>query len=85
MFKLKTQTLLVVAPHPDDEIIGCGGLINKIKENGGRVYVLYLTVGETRDFSKRGYSGLEERRKELEEVSKFLKFDGFDLAFEGND
>ena len=85
MFKLKTQTLLVVAPHPDDEVIGCGGLINKITENGGRVYVLYLTVGETRDFSKRGYSGLEERRKELEEVSKFLKFDGFDLAFEGND
>ena len=23
--------------HPDDEILGCCGLINKVKENGGKV------------------------------------------------
>ena len=81
----KKQKLLVIAPHPDDEVIGCGGLIAKIKDAGGFVYVLFLTVGDTRDFTKVGLSTAEERLKEIEAVAKFLKYDGWDLAFEGND
>src|SRR5712691_6800604 len=38
--------LLVVAPHPDDETLGAGGLIQRVHENGGVVKVLYLTDGE---------------------------------------
>src|SRR3990167_4258794 len=50
----KKQKLLVIAPHPDDEVIGCGGLIAKIKDAGGQVYVLFLTVGDTRDMELLG-------------------------------
>ena len=39
------ERLLVIAPHPDDEVLGCGGLINKIKSEGGKVYVQILTMG----------------------------------------
>jgi len=81
----KKQRLLVIAPHPDDEVIGCGGLIAKIKDAGGKVYVLFLTVGDTRDFTKEGLSTAKERIKEIEDVAKFLKYDDWDLAFEGND
>src|SRR3990167_2835745 len=81
----KKQKLLVLAPHPDDEVIGCGGLIKKIKDAGGKVYVLFLTVGDTRDFTKEGLSTAKERIKEIEDVAKFLKYDDWDLAFEGND
>ncbi|KKR86620.1 MAG: hypothetical protein UU34_C0012G0018 [Candidatus Curtissbacteria bacterium GW2011_GWA1_41_11] len=49
----KKQKLLVIAPHPDDEVIGCGGLIAKIKDAGGQVYVLFLTVGDSRDFTSK--------------------------------
>ncbi len=39
-------TALVVAPHPDDETFGCGGLI-KLKRNAGvTVRVILLTDGE---------------------------------------
>jgi len=38
--------LLVVAPHPDDETIGAGGLIQSVREAGGAVRVVYLTDGE---------------------------------------
>ena len=85
MFKLAQQRLLVVAPHPDDEVIGCGGLIKKIKDGGGQVYVLYMTVGDTKDFSKKGFSFSNERQKEINAVVKFLKVDDWDIAFLGND
>lgn len=39
------MTVLVVAAHPDDEILGCGGLINKYKKQGIDSYVLILTDG----------------------------------------
>ncbi|MDO8658250.1 MAG: PIG-L family deacetylase [Candidatus Levybacteria bacterium] len=85
MFLLKNQTLLVIAPHPDDEVIGCGGLIKKIKDSGGKVYVLFLTVGDTKDFSKKGSSSMKKRKNEIDSVANYLQFDSYYLAFEGND
>lgn len=82
--KLENQTLLVIAPHPDDEVLGCGGLIKKIKDGRGKVYVLFLTVGNTEDFSPKGRSTARERLKEIEAVAKFLKYNNYHLAFEGD-
>lgn len=84
MLSLKNQTLLVLAPHPDDEVLGCGGLITKIKNQGGKVYVLYLTVGDTDDISAIGRTNATQRIKEIKKVVKFLKIDGFRVAFPGN-
>jgi LmbE family N-acetylglucosaminyl deacetylase len=38
--------LLVVAPHPDDEVLGAGGLMQRVKATGGAVRVVYLTDGD---------------------------------------
>ncbi len=38
--------LLVISPHPDDETLGCGGLIQHQVERGGKVIVLAVTDGE---------------------------------------
>jgi LmbE family N-acetylglucosaminyl deacetylase len=80
----KKQKLLVIAPHPDDEVVGCGGLIKKIKDEDGKVYVLFLTVGDTKDFSKKGMSFAKDREKEIESVARFLKFSDYHIAFKGN-
>jgi LmbE family N-acetylglucosaminyl deacetylase len=37
--------LLVIAPHPDDETLAAGGLMQRVHESGGRVNVVYLTDG----------------------------------------
>ena len=40
------DALLIVAPHPDDETLGCGGLILRTRRSGGRVRVVFLTNGD---------------------------------------
>jgi LmbE family N-acetylglucosaminyl deacetylase len=38
--------LLVVAPHPDDETLGCGGLIQRALGRGAEVFVVLMTNGD---------------------------------------
>jgi LmbE family N-acetylglucosaminyl deacetylase len=40
------RSILVIAPHPDDEIIGMGGHIIRQIRSGNKVCVVYLTDGE---------------------------------------
>ena len=42
---IKNQPLLVVAPHPDDESLGCGGMIAEAGKLGGRVHIVVVTDG----------------------------------------
>ena len=37
------KKVLFVAPHPDDETLGCGGTILKHKANGDEIYWLIIT------------------------------------------
>jgi LmbE family N-acetylglucosaminyl deacetylase len=39
--------LLVVAPHPDDEVLGAAGLMQRVRAANGVVRVVYLTDGES--------------------------------------
>ncbi|HSF88441.1 MAG TPA: PIG-L family deacetylase [Saprospiraceae bacterium] len=44
--KPEGQRVLVIAPHPDDDVIGCGGTIRLHRRLGHSVYILYLSDGE---------------------------------------
>lgn len=47
MIDFKNKNILVVAAHPDDEILGCGGTIAKAREAGATVSFLILGEGPT--------------------------------------
>ena len=42
-----TRVVLVVAAHPDDELLGCGGTLAKHLSAGDSVYTLILATGST--------------------------------------
>ena len=41
------ETILIVAAHPDDELLGCGGTVYKHTQNGDTVHSLILSEGAT--------------------------------------
>jgi LmbE family N-acetylglucosaminyl deacetylase len=43
--RVRAASALVLAPHQDDEVLGCGGLLAQLAAAGGAVRVLFLTDG----------------------------------------
>jgi LmbE family N-acetylglucosaminyl deacetylase len=43
--------ILVLAPHPDDDVLGCAGVIQKAKTMGIPVHVIYLTNGDMNEWA----------------------------------
>ena len=48
------KKILVIAPHNDDEILGCGGIMLKNKAEGNKVYVCIATHGTPPLFDPEG-------------------------------
>tara|TARA_B100000029_G_scaffold516693_1_gene632801 strand:+ start:2907 stop:3599 length:693 start_codon:yes stop_codon:yes gene_type:complete len=80
MFSSGHNKVLVLAPHPDDETLGCGGTLLKHKEAGDRIYWVIVTcISE-----KEGWdtAKVKERKGEIEEVLNFYEFEKhFSLDF----
>ena len=54
--------VLVIAAHPDDEVLGCGGTIARHIKKGDEVHVVILAEGIT------GRDKFRDRKKRLKEI-----------------
>ncbi|MFH0861286.1 MAG: PIG-L family deacetylase [Candidatus Altiarchaeota archaeon] len=74
--------ILVLSPHPDDDVIGCGGTIYKHSAENDHVKVVYLTDGRECNPSltdeEKGIIALK-RKSEAKKATNILKVD--DLVF----
>ncbi|TSC95211.1 MAG: LmbE family protein [Parcubacteria group bacterium Licking1014_1] len=61
--------ILVIAPHPDDEVLGCGGIIKKYTKEGSEVCLCIVTKGYTPDWTEEF---IENRKKEVDSSAKIL-------------
>ena len=64
--------ILVIAPHPDDETLGCGGILLRHKAEGDEVHWLIVT-GPNEDY---GWSA-EQVRNRAEEINQVSASYGF--------
>jgi len=68
--------ILVVAAHPDDEVLGCGGTMARLASEGNCVYTLILGEGVTsrdrkRDLAKRE-NEIVKLKEKAEDANKIL-------------
>jgi LmbE family N-acetylglucosaminyl deacetylase len=70
---IPANKVLVLAPHMDDEIIGCGGSILKYCRENIHVSVVYTTLGNKDIYKKMSPKAMHEtRKKEAEKSADFL-------------
>lgn len=67
----KLNKILIIFPHPDDEVLTCSGLMAKAKEQGILTTLAVLTKGEKGTPEGKEEKGLKAvREKELNKVSQ---------------
>ena len=64
--------ILVIAVHPDDETLGCGGTLLKHKANGDEIHWLIAT--DIKESEGYDISAIKQRNKEIKKVEDLYGF-----------
>ena len=73
-----TKNILVIAAHPDDEVLGCGGAIARHVANGDMVSVCYMTNG----ISARGNIDSSEITQRQKAANNAIEILGIEEKFQ---
>lgn len=71
---------LVIAPHPDDETLAAGGLMARVKAEGGQLFVMVMATGLQRQYGSSSESAA--RKAELEASMAIVSADGYEIVFD---
>jgi LmbE family N-acetylglucosaminyl deacetylase len=71
------KRVLIVAAHPDDEVLGCGGLISRYQPKGVEFKVLFIGEGSTcrynNSFDDTGIAAIKQRTASAINAMNMLK------------
>ena len=68
---MSKNKIMIIAAHPDDEVLGCGGTISRLIDEGYEAYTLILGKGIGARFPKDGDNA--KKNKYINIFSKSLK------------
>ncbi len=81
LYKPAGERVVVFAPHPDDDILGCGGSLIEHVKNGAHITIVYMTSGDAT--SSGGHSQELARTREKEARKGAQKIGVKNLIFLG--
>ncbi|SVD84260.1 uncharacterized protein METZ01_LOCUS437114, partial [marine metagenome] len=67
------NNVAVIAPHPDDETLGCGGTLLKHKSNNDEIHWIIAT--DLQESEGYGVSAIKERDDEIQKAGALFGFD----------
>lgn len=77
------KRIMVFAPHPDDELISCGGTILKYESLGSDIRIIIATSGLGGYAKQTQKEDIEQtRERELEDVSQLLNSKIIELGYD---
>lgn len=59
------DNVLIISPHPDDEVFGCGGLIAELCKKNAECKIIFLSKGEGTADKRHPELEIIEKRREL--------------------
>ena len=70
------RKIMLIAAHPDDELLGCGGTLLLFKKKGYEIKTIFLSDGETSRLKKKQKtkSIINKREKQAIQISKLCNF-----------
>lgn len=77
------EKVTVIAPHQDDEVIGCGGFLSSLKDLNKKIDLIFLTDGRpsTEDYEKM----VSIRNKEAYRIANMLNADTYFIGIDNVD
>ena len=73
------KAVLIIAPHPDDEVLGCGGIMKKLSLEKDDVYVLIMSRGKIGIYSDEKIQNVRQEARNAHQLlgvkeTRFLDF-----------
>ncbi len=79
------KKVLVIAPHGDDEVLGCGGMVARARAEGALVTIIIMAAGGVHNYHLAVEASLDQRLEEIHAASKILGVSGTRVLFPGHE
>ncbi|MFD2612374.1 PIG-L deacetylase family protein [Paenibacillus gansuensis] len=82
MLESGNERILIFVPHADDEVLGCGGLIEKACRHGNEVKVVLASVGNAFFWHREQPLSPQARKQEFMEALHYLGCQNMEIMFD---
>lgn len=69
------MNIVVLSPHPDDETLGAGGTLLRMKHEGNKIF--WLNITDVTEGAQWSIEFVEKRKEQIHSINDKIGFDGF--------